>query len=83
MYSGGDARADAGPIQLLSMRQPEFGAFADPPVVQEDRPILVPRLGLLRGPLHGLKDGRLALGSLQQLAQLSLLEIVLLAPSAR
>ena len=78
MYSGGDARADAGPIELLPMRQPEFGALADAPVVQENRAILVPRLGLLGGPFHGLEDGRLALGSLQELAQLPLLEIVLL-----
>jgi hypothetical protein len=39
---------------------------------QEDRPILVPGLGLFGGPIHGFDDGRLALGGVQQLAQLPL-----------
>ena len=60
------------------MREPEFRAFADAPLVQEDRPVLVPRLGFLGGPIHGFEDRRLALRGVEQFAQLPLLERVLL-----
>lgn len=74
---GRHARAHARSIELLAMRQPELRAFADAPLAEEDRPVLVPRLGLLGRLFHGFQDRGLAFRGVEPFTHGPLLEPVL------
>ena len=70
----GNSAAHAGLIERLTMREPEIRALAYAPFGEKDRAVLEPGFGLFGGAVHGLDDGRLALGLFHELAQLPLLE---------